>query len=288
MVSKMLKLCLIVVISVCIVGGLLFGKDLVSYLRSSARSVQTAVKGSIPIEFELRRARDLIDDIIPEMHANIRLIAQEEVEVVSLKSDIETSQESIAQQRGRLAQRREALDKQFAGYTLGGRACSREELTEDLAGMFERFKEAELALASKRRLLAAREKSLAGAMELLERTRARKRVLEDKVSSLQGQYRLLQAASVGSRINLDNSKLAQSEKLINQIKKRLDVAERVLTHESRFVQTAPREMVGEAELLEQIDEYLCPDAPDDELAAIERSAELCQAKPLASQATDLK
>ena len=81
MITKWVKRGLIGATGFVLVGGLLFGKDLASYVRSSARGVRTVVKDSVPIEFELRRARDLLEDIIPEMRANIQLIAEEEVEV---------------------------------------------------------------------------------------------------------------------------------------------------------------------------------------------------------------
>ena len=67
--------------------------------------------------------------------------------------------------------------------------------------------------------------------------------------------RLVKAASIGSEIQVDNSKLAKTEKLITQIKKRLDVAERVLAHESQFVQAIPVDAVAEKDLLAQVDEY---------------------------------
>ena len=92
-------------------------------------------------------------------------------------------------------------------------------------------------------------------MQLLERTRSRKRTLEDQIESLASQHRLVKAAAVGSHIQVDNSKLAQTEKLITQIRKRLDVAERVLAHESKFVQAIPVDAVVEADLLTQVDEY---------------------------------
>jgi len=60
-----------------VVGGLLFGRDAVSYLYSSARSVQTAVKDSVPIEFELQRARDLLEDIIPMIDTTFRTLADQ-------------------------------------------------------------------------------------------------------------------------------------------------------------------------------------------------------------------
>jgi hypothetical protein len=252
---KWLKRSVIVAAGVSLVGGLLFGKDVVSYVRSSAKSVQTAVKDSVPIEFELRRARDLLEEIIPEMHANVRLIAQEEVEVAALKVDIANSEKAMEEEELRIAKLRDALGKPQAQYCFGGREYPRSYVKEDLANRFERFRESEVVLASKRRLLATRENSLHAAMQLLERTRGRKRMLEDKIESLASQHRLVKAAAMGSQIQVDNSKLAQTEKLITQIKKRLDVAERILAHESKFVQAIPVDAVVEADLLTQVDEY---------------------------------
>ena len=255
MVMKWLKRSVIVVVGLSLVGSLLFGKDVISYVRSSAKSVQTAVKDSVPIDFELRRARDLLDEIIPEMHANIRLIAQEEVEVAALNVDITKSEKSMEEEELRIAKLRDALGKPQAQYCFGSREYPRSYVKEDLARRFERFKEGELVLAGKRRLLTTREYSLHAAMQLLERTRARKRMLKDKIESLASQHRLVKAAAIGSQIQVDNSKLAQTEKLIAQIKKRLDVSERVLAHESQFVQAIPVDAVVEEDLLMQVDEY---------------------------------
>ncbi|MHC4497391.1 MAG: signal peptide-containing protein [Planctomycetota bacterium] len=255
MVTKWLKRSVIVVAGLSVAGSLLFGKDVVSYVRSSAKSVRTVVKDSVPIEFELRRARDLVEDIIPEMHANVRLIAQEEVEVAALNVDIAKSEKSIDEEKARIAKLRTALAEPRAHYCFGSQEYPHSYVKQDLANRFERFKESELVLAGKRRLLMSRENSLQAAMQLLERTRGRKRMLEDKIESLASQHRLVKAAAVGSRINVDNSKLAQTEKLIAQIKKRLDVAERVLAHESQFVQAIPVDAVAEEDLLAQVDEY---------------------------------
>jgi len=255
MIMKWLKRSVFVVAGVTILGGMLFGKDLYSYASSSAKTVRTAVKDSVPIEFELRRARDLLEDIIPEMHANIRLIAQEEVEVAALKADIARSEENIEEEKARIGKLRNALNVQQAQYHFAGKEYPRSYVKEDLANRFERFKESEVVLASKRRLLTTRENSLHSAMNLLEQTRSRKRMLKDKIESLASQYRLVKAASIGSNIQVDNSKLAQTEKLIAQIKKRLDVAERILAHETQFVQAIPVDTVVEADLLTQVDEY---------------------------------
>src|SRR3954453_22794931 len=115
-----------------IVGGMLFGRDVFSYISSSARTVRTAVKENVPVEFQLRRAKDLVRDIVPEMHANVRIIAQQEVEIESLKADIDQSRRQLADERTRVTKVRDALMTQQASYTFGSFVYTRSQLKEDL------------------------------------------------------------------------------------------------------------------------------------------------------------
>jgi chromosome segregation ATPase len=256
MICKLIKLGLLSAIGLTVAGGLVFGRELCSYVSSSARSVRTAVKDAVPVDFELRRARDLVDDIIPEMHACVRMIAQQEVEIAQLNKDIEQSRKQLDEERTRVAKLREALASPQSSFTFNGFSWSREQVKEDLAHRFDNLKEAEVVLSGKQRLLENRQRSLAAAMQTLDRTRSQKSLLESQIAALEGQNQLVKAASVGSNLNIDNSKLAQSEKLIAEIKKQLDVAERVLAHESHFVQPIPVDAISEKDLVNEIDAHL--------------------------------
>jgi capsule polysaccharide export protein KpsE/RkpR len=271
MLGKTIKLTLTVVVCGALIGSLVFGTDVISYVKCSANSVQSAVKDAVPIEFELKRAKDLLDEIIPEMHAQIKLIAQEEVEVAALKGELDTSHQMLISESDRIHTLKSALEANQVSYQFGVREFSRHDVKADLVARFARYKEAEVVLASKKRLLSTRESSLNAAMALLEKTKSQKRLLKDKVGTLEGRYRVARAQAVGStRLTLDNTKLTQAEKLINQINKRLDVAERVLAHESRFVQTIPVDVIQEKDLLAQIDEHFNPiEMSSEELAVAE-------------------
>jgi hypothetical protein len=255
MIMKWVKLGLIGVTGFGLLGGLLFGRDAVSYVKSSAKGVRTAVKETIPIEFELRRARDLLEDIIPEMQANIRLIAEEEVEVAALKGEISKNKDGLNDEQSKIKTLRASLEQPRAQYCFAGRNYTHDEVKTDLAARIDRYKESEVVLASKVKVLQAREKSLDAARQMLAKTTGEKRILENRIEALASQYRLVKAASVGSKIQVDNSKLAQTEKLIAQIQKRLDVAERVLAHESTFVESIPVDTVVEEDLVAQVDDY---------------------------------
>ncbi len=248
-----------ITVGVVVIGAtILHATELGSYLRSGAHSVRDSVKSNVPIEFELRRARDMVDQILPEMHANIKLIAKEEVEIENLREDIVRSEESIGEQKARLAKLRRYLDSDQQTFYVGTVRYGREQVTEDMAARLEQLKEAEMILQGKRKLLQARERSLAGALQTLERTKRQKAMLESKIESLAAKHRLVQAASVGSEFQMDSSKLAQTQKLIGDIQKRLDVAERVLAHEARFAgpELTEVQVIDEQDLLTQVDEYL--------------------------------
>jgi predicted nucleic acid-binding Zn-ribbon protein len=256
MCLKLVKYGLLGAVGTALVGGAIFGRDAVSYLSSGARSIQTAVKSNVPIEFELKRARDLVEDIVPEMHANIRLIAQQEVEINALRGDIERSSLAVAEERARVARLRECLGTSKTSFTFGNLAYSREQVKDELARSFDQLKEAEVVLAGKQRLLENRQKSLAAAVQVLERTRSQKATLEAQIASLESQHRLIQASAVGTHVGIDNSKLAKTEKLLSEIRKQLEVAERVLAHESRFVAPIGVEGVNESDLVAQVDEHI--------------------------------
>ena len=67
--------------------------------------------------------------------------------------------------------------------------------------------------------------------------------------------RLIQAQGSASDLSLDDSKLAQTQRLITDLRKRLEVSQRLLARESRFVERIQIEAVDEESLLEDIDTH---------------------------------
>jgi hypothetical protein len=76
------------------------------------------------------------------------------------------------------------------------------------------------------------------------------------VAALEGQYRLLEASSAGTSVQIDNSKLAQAERLIAQIKNKLDTSERVLAYEGKLAEPVQTDPVSEHDVMVQADDYL--------------------------------
>jgi len=255
MLWKMAKIGAMTTGGALLAGGLVFGTDLGSYVRSSYHEVRASVKDNIPIEFELRRARDLLDGVEPEIHQNIRLVAEQEVEIANLKSDLKDGQQNLVAEKQRIEKLRSCLGSEQTSFEFGGLDYTRVQLTQDLSRQFTHFKEAETAMVAKQELLTNREKSLGAAMDAMETAKAQKATLQAQIEGLEAQFRLVQAASKGTDIQMDHSKLAQAQKVVGDIRKQLAVAEHVLAHEAKFTQDVPLDTVNEKDLLTQVDEH---------------------------------
>jgi len=237
------------------IGALLFGTGLGSYLRSSGRMLKRAVDNSIPVEFEIQRARDLIADLIPEMQANLRLVAAEEVEVANLEKEIKGQQESVRTESDKLHGLRNTLNTQMVSYSVGGREYQRSELVDELARRFERLRTSDMILKGKQEVLKNRRRSLEAALQKLEKTRVARFELDAQIAALEAKNHIIQAQSSGSEFRINESKLAETNKVIADLKKRLEVAERVLAREAKFVEMIPEETVSESTVLDRVDAY---------------------------------
>lgn len=234
-----------------------------SYVFSGGKYMKEAMADSVPIEFELRRARDIIDDLIPEMHANIRLIAKEEVEIESLETELVAASARADEHRVKLAGLRDVLRADHVRYVIAGRSYSHVHLERDLARRLEQCQNAADILAGKERLLENRRTALDAAQRSLAETQRAKEELTAQVATLESQFRLVQASSVGTEFELKATKLASARRLLKNIKKRLDVAQRVLEKEQYFVDFVPTETEPDEDLLDQVDSYLNTSGPND-------------------------
>ncbi len=249
---KLIKWGLIGAGGILVLGGLFFGRDLFSYASSGGKMIRSAVKDSIPVEFEIQRARGLLEDLIPEMHANLRTVASEEVEVASLEKDITKERDWVGTERGQIQKLRRDLNVHPVSNTGGERE---KEAVENLGLRFERFRTAELLLTGKEKLLRSRKLSLQAAIQRLGKTRLARVELNAQIASLEGQFRLLQAQGSMNDMRIDTTKLAQTQRLLADLKKRLEVAQRVLEHESRFSDDMPAPDITPESLAELIDAH---------------------------------
>jgi chromosome segregation ATPase len=264
MFFKLFKMGALVASGALLAGGLIFGNQLSSYVHTSAEKLRSSVKDKVPVEFEIRRARDLLEGIGPEIHNSVRAIAEQEVEAGMLKREIDDSKLAVADETGRVQKLRDAVAGGQTSFSVGDMSVSRNQLVQELARRFNNLKAAQTALAAKQVLLEKRQQSLLAAQNALESAKSQRAMLESQIEGLEAQYKLVQATSAASSSpwQFDQSKLAQAKRAIGEIHKHLEVAERVLAHEASFTPSLPPEAIDEKELVNQVDAHLTSPRPE--------------------------
>src|SRR5262249_21751218 len=144
------------------------GRDVFSYVRAGFHNVRDAVKSEVPIEFEIQRARTMVDQLVPEIRQCMHVIAEQQVDVEHLTDALAKKDSDLDKQRGALLTLRADLGSGKSVFIYAGRSYQQVDVKRDLATRFERFKAAEEILAADRKILAARETTLAANREKLD------------------------------------------------------------------------------------------------------------------------
>jgi hypothetical protein len=84
-----------------------------------------------------------------------------------------------------------------------------------------------------------------------------KRDLEVQLENLDARLKTIQAAQTASNVQLDDSQLGRAKKLIGELNKQLDVAQKMLDADGKFTGLIPVETSNQIpeDLSNQIDEY---------------------------------
>jgi peptidoglycan hydrolase CwlO-like protein len=264
----MLKKSLLIGGGLALLAALFFGRDAVSYISTSVAKVHQSVKDSVPIEFEIERARNMIKELTPEIRRNMHLIAKEEVEVERLQNQIERAEARLSKNRADLMRLKADLDSDRGTFVYAGHTYTKNQVTADLKSRFARYKTQDATLANLHKVTHARQRGLDAAREKLEQMLAAKRQLEVDVENLEARLKMVEVAQTTSDFNFDDSHLARTKDLINEIHTRIDVAEKMVNAEGYFHDEIPLDEEPETgNISEDIAEYFGGASPE-EIASV--------------------
>lgn len=249
-----------------LMGLMLVGREAFSYLRTSAGYVTDAVQESVPIEFQIDRARGLIQDLVPEVRKNMHVIAKEEVEVQRLDEQIGDGQTRLAKEKDQLLRLKTDVASGRTAFQYAGRSYTIDEVKADLANRFERYKTSEATLASLKDIRNARERSLVAARQKLEGMLASKRQLQVEVENLEARLQVIAAAKATSNYQFDDSRLGRVKELVSNLRTRLEVAEKVVNAEVYYHDEIPLDKATPDNIIEQVSEHFAAKAPAEKVA----------------------
>ena len=137
-------------------GGLVLGTSMVSYVRTAKNEVATAVEDAIPIEFQLKRAKDMLaNELEPEIRKMKHAVAESQVSVEHLQAKLNEKQEIVTQRRAEIMARNDQLKSQKTTFLVNDVSYTKAELEEDLGKRFDRFKTREQTVKTVAKVLEA-------------------------------------------------------------------------------------------------------------------------------------
>ncbi|QDV21856.1 hypothetical protein [Aureliella helgolandensis] len=233
-----------------------------SYVRTGVTTASESVRSSVPIEWELKRARQMIQDLKPEIANNLQVVVREEVEVKKLSDQIVKKQASLAQNRDDIMRLKEDLQSGSTKFVYAGRNYSASQVQEDLSHRFKQFQVHEATTSKLEQVLDARERNLDAARMKLDEMLAAKRELEVQVENLQARMTMVEVAQTASPVSIDDSQLSHTRQLLDSIATRIDVAERLVDSEGSLAGSIRLDEPQDDNLLDEIATYFGEGQPE--------------------------
>jgi hypothetical protein len=225
------------------VGGLLLGTSAYSYLKTGVHTLRDSVKDQIPIEVEIKRARELIS----------------EVEVAKLQREVSAKRTSVTKSKDAILKLKDDLQSGLRYVTYKGKQYSAEEVRQDLSDRFKHHQTLEATSEKLVKILDARERNLVAARRKLDEMLAAKRELEVQVENLQARLTMVEVAQAGSKFAVDDGAIGQVRQALDEIATRIDVAEKLANGLDEIGSVPVEPTVEPQELIEKISEYFQED-----------------------------
>ncbi|MGD9126084.1 MAG: hypothetical protein PVH19_01790 [Planctomycetia bacterium] len=253
--------------SVILVGALFLGPSIASYFRTTAQYVEDSVKNSIPIQFEIDRARQIVTDLEPAVKKHLHLIAKEEVQLKRLAQKINALEKQTKTEGSQILTLRSDLQSDKNVFRYASLSYTRDEVKQDLTNRFKRFKTRQASLEHLQKTYSIREKGLDAAREKLEGLLTMRNQLLLEIESLEMQKQMVDAAKVSSRYAFDDSELGKAKELIDELQVRLETESKLNNVSETLHSEIPIDAPCEEDIVDQVTSYFGLDKPDTETVA---------------------
>lgn len=251
----MCKRLFLTALAVTLVGGMIFGTSAWSYLTTGAGKVTQTVEDSVPIDFQIDRARNMVRDLEPEIRRSMHVIAKEEVEVEQLDNRIEAAQTKGEKDKSDIMRLQSDLESGKSVFRYANHEYTCDEVKQDLARRFARYKTSDATLGSLRDMRDARQRNLDAARQKLAAMMSAQRQLLVEVENLEAKLKLVEVAQASSDLQLDDSQLARAKALMSDIHARLEVAAKLANADTSFQEEIPLDAPAPHDIADQVAEY---------------------------------
>ena len=185
------------------------GTSVGSYIRTGVGEASTWIKGQVPIETEIKRAKQLLAELGPDITRAKKNIAMEQVLVDRAQKEVVTLASNLELQRTVVLTLNDKVKSDVAEVKLGDRTMSKKDAQKELARQFSLFERSEETLNAKKKTASAREMALVAAKEKYQELVSYKEKLGADLDALEAEYKTTQVQQLGNSFKIEDTRLTQ-------------------------------------------------------------------------------
>ena len=250
-------------VSALALGTLVLGTSWFSYFRTAKNEMTSAVEDAIPIEFQLKRAKDMLEnELEPEISKMKHAVAESQVAVEHLQANLDEKQETVTQRRAEIMTRNDQLKSKKTTFLVNDVSYTKSELEEDLGKRFDRFKTLEQTFKSEAKVLEAKRQAVVANEDKVEKLLGAREELRLQIEELEARVSAVKAAETVAESEFDDSKLSNIKELLDSLDAKVDVRERELSLEGKETDLIPVETEESSKsVADSVDAYFGNEAP---------------------------
>lgn len=253
-------------LGLALIGGLVFGSNLIPYGQTALNNVRQAAEDHIPVEMKIQTAQTQLAKIGPEIKNMVHQIAKEQVQINRLKTDLEQQETRLEASYDEMMTLRSHVESGEKFYVaLNGKAYNSSRVQEDLRHRFKLYQTAEKTKEKQGEILTLREKALNAAVAKLDEAKSQQRELEVQIENLIARNRMNEVIGTASKINIDNSQLAKTRDMLDDLDARISADEEVLNIAPKYYGQIPvsaDSITADSNVLDDMDAYFTKKAAE--------------------------
>ncbi|MBL8823950.1 MAG: hypothetical protein JNJ77_15290 [Planctomycetia bacterium] len=232
------------------------GRELMSYVKTGWKEVRQATQKVVPLDFEIKRAEDLLQNLDKTDDRLITTLASHMSAVRSCERDVETMTANLDSRKAELQARTEEVRNIQVSKT----TTSRDMATLQLERDFKQFKIAEAALKNKQGMLEQMQARIKSMQDQREALKGQRSELVTRVSKLKTDLDYLKVAQLKAKHageDFQVPEIAQLRELVDSLENRIETSliEHQLREDIKSNDKAVTKPAASSNIMNDIDSY---------------------------------
>jgi hypothetical protein len=200
-----------------------------SYLKTAATYAKDTIDNNLSVDFQIKRAKTILGDLEPEIRKNQTLVVNAELGYEKTATQIKTMETKQATEKAKILRVKTdlAANKPVIYNTI---TYIPEQLAFDLEARFQRYKLVDSTITEMKKYQATRNTNLLTAQTALQSLINKRELLSTEIQNLEARYAMISALEASRpELQLSDSEMSRLTELIDSIKTRMIVSEKMLS-----------------------------------------------------------